>query len=98
MNSSSLTLAYPLPVLDKILNHGWRAPQSFHDAEISKPHSRRTELVAQVASQDYFAMVATSLDKISHHLKLIHHSYYFTLEDTIEDLLYLQANYKIVKK
>lgn len=95
---NSLTLAYPLPVLDKLLDHGWRKPQTFHDADVPKPHSHRAELIAQVASQDYFAMVATSLDKVSHHLKIIHHSDYFILEDMIEDLLYLQANYKIVKK
>lgn len=94
------SLAYPLPIFDKLLTHGlpWQQSQTFHDADLPQPHGRRAELLAQLASQDYFAMVATSLDKISHHLKTIHHSDYFILEDIIEDLLYLQTNYKITKK
>lgn len=90
---------YCLPNFDNFLIHGlqWQRPQTFHDTA-SEPHGRRAELIAQVASQDYFAMAATNLDKVSHHLKAIHHSDYFVLEDLIEDLLYLQSHYKITKK
>ncbi len=94
------SLAYPLPVLDKLLSHGlpWQQSQTFHDVDMPEQHGHRAELIAQIASQDYFAMAATTLDRVSHHLKTIHHSDYFILEDIIEDLLYLQSHYKITKK
>lgn len=91
---------YCLPLFDNLLTHGlgWQQPQTFHDIDAIEPHGRRAELTAQIASQDYFAMVATTLDRVSHHLKTIHHSDYFILEDIIDDLLYLQSHYKITKK
>lgn len=58
----------------------------------------KEELLAQLASNDYFAMLATSLDEVSQHLETARHSDYVILEKLINDLLYLQHNYKITKK
>jgi hypothetical protein len=63
------------------------------------PHSRdRTELRAQVASHDYFALLATHLDHVSQSLSGKQKSEYLELESAISDLLYLHQFYQIVKK
>lgn len=58
----------------------------------------KEELLAQIASDDYFAMLATTLDEISQRLETASHSDYVLLEKLINDLLYLQHNYKVTKK
>jgi len=69
---------------------------TFHDHDSSL--FNKGELLAQIASDDYFAMLATSLDEISQRLEVAQHNDYVILEKLINDLLYLQHNYKITKK
>jgi len=84
-------MTYNLKNHDSILV-SWPAPvRCFHDSDF-KP-----ELEAQIASDDYFAMLASQLDSISQSLKEKHHSDYILLEKTIDDLLYLHKRYLIRK-
>ncbi|MEO5627708.1 MAG: hypothetical protein ABIQ89_02370 [Candidatus Saccharimonadales bacterium] len=85
-------MTYSLKNHDSILIN-WPAPvRCMHDLN-SKP-----ELAAQIASDDYFALLATQLDNISQSLKEKHHSDYLILESSIDDLLYLHKYYAIHKK
>lgn len=70
----------------------WPSPvRLFHDS------AHKAELDAQVASQDYFALLATQLDTISQSLKKNHQTDYIVLEKVIDDLLYLHKHYQIKK-
>ncbi len=71
-----------------------RQPMVLNDNQTN----RRDELLAQIASNDYFAMLATHLDQISENLEEHHNNSYIELEKLISDLLYLHHNYKIVKR
>lgn len=55
-------------------------------------------LKAQVASGDYFALLATKLDQLSQELEKINPDAHFTLERTIADLIFLHERYEITKK
>lgn len=65
-----------------------------HDSKLFN----KEELLAQIASDDYFAMLATTLDEVSQRLESAQHNDYVILEKLINDLLYLQHHYKLVKK
>lgn len=67
-------------------------PRRFRDTD------NKTELKAQVASGDYFALLATRLDELSQSLKKDNHSDYVLLEHAIDDLLYLHKYYAISKR
>ncbi len=56
------------------------------------------ELAAQVASQDYFVLLATRLDQISSRIAIALPSETAALEHIIKDLLKLHEGYKIVPK
>lgn len=58
----------------------------------------KPELDAQVASDDYFALLATQLDAVSKSLKDKHHADYVILEEIIDNLLYLHKYYAIHKQ
>lgn len=60
--------------------------------------AERTNLTAQVQSGDYFAMLATNLDLMSQTLAARRKSDSETLRKMVDDLLYLQQNYAIIKK
>ena len=63
-----------------------------------KPGQLNTaELRAQVASQDYFALLATRLDLVAQSLEKTDCTDYAVLEETIKQLLYLHQNYTIQK-
>lgn len=94
MNSS---ITYNLTIFDQLLSHGWRRPQVLRDGHDYHVHNE-AELRAQVASSDYFAMLATTLDQISQNLKTEDINDYVLIEKIINDLLFLHQNYTIKKK
>lgn len=55
-------------------------------------------LRAQVASGDYFALLATRLDQLSQELEKTNPDAHLTLERTIADLIFLHERYNITKK
>lgn len=55
-------------------------------------------LKAQVASGDYFALLATRLDQLSQELEKTNPDAHMTLERTIADLIFLHERYDIAKK
>jgi hypothetical protein len=85
-------MTYKLNSLDTILQHWPETVQLIHDG------NKNADLDAQVASDEYFALIATRLDQVSQSLKDAQHSDYIILEQIIKDLLYLQQNYAITKK
>jgi hypothetical protein len=89
---------YPLNVFDQLLNHGWRKPWFVRDGHDNHPVHNEAELRAQVASSDYFAMLATNLDQISQNLRTEDVNDYVLLDKVINDLLFLHQHYKITKK
>lgn len=58
-------------------------------------NDRIDNLKAEVASGDYFITLATKLDDLSQQLAEIHPAGHIILEKIIEDLSYLQNNYRI---
>lgn len=91
---------YPLTIFDNLLQHGWRRPKILRDGVDHSHHHvhNEAELRAQVASSDYFAMLATNLDQISQNLRTEDLNDYVLLDKVINDLLFLHQNYKIIKK
>lgn len=89
-------MTYKLKSLDIALD-GWPTGLMLLRDKAKKP-GRGAELQAQIASDDYFALLATRLDQVSQSLQDSQHSDYVILEDTIGDLLYLQQHYRITKK
>lgn len=90
---------YPLTIFDNLLQHGWRLPKLLRDGSDERHHvHNEAELRAQVASSDYFAMLATNLDQISQNLRTEDVNDYVLLDKVINDLLFLHQNYKIIKK
>jgi hypothetical protein len=58
----------------------------------------RNNLKAQIQSGDYFAMLATNLDLMSQAMAKRHKNDGENLRRIVDDLLYLQQNYAIIKK
>lgn len=58
----------------------------------------RFELKAQIASGDYFVLLATRLDALSQELEEREPDAHIVLERTIADLSFLHENYEIKKK
>lgn len=88
-------MTYKLKSLE-LNTHGWPVGAMLvHDGP-RKPINK-TELHAQVASGDYFAVVATRLDQLSQSLQNNDQSDYILLENTIDELLYLHEHYQITK-
>ncbi len=58
----------------------------------------RFELKAQIASGDYFVLLATRLDALSQELEEREPDAHTVLERTIADLSFLHENYDIKKK
>lgn len=64
-----------------------------------KAHDHQSaELAAQVASQDYFALLATRLDQVSSRIAASLPEETALLEHIIKDLLKLHEGYKIVPR
>jgi len=70
---------------------------NFADMGSSK-ESQHLDSDALVASGDYFVTLATSLDHLSQGLAKRKQPEHVALERTINELLYLQRNYQIIKK
>ncbi len=79
------------------LQHGWPTKVMLLRDGANRP-THKAELEAQIASCDYFSTLATRLDEISSSLKKTHKNDYLVLENTIEDLLFLQEYYGIYRK
>lgn len=58
----------------------------------------RLELLATVRSGDYLVTLATTLDIMSQLLLEANHAERDNLQKIVNDLLYLQSRYKLVKK
>lgn len=56
------------------------------------------ELASQVRSGDYFALLATRLDHLSHSLEPNDPTAFAILQKIVTDLLFLQDNYEIHSK
>lgn len=52
----------------------------------------------QIKSGDYFVTLATSLELISQRLETEHNDVAKNIEQAVNELLYLQSSYKVVKK
>lgn len=52
----------------------------------------------QIKSGDYFVTLATSLELISQRLETEHNDVAKNIEQAVNELLYLQSGYKVVKK
>ncbi len=92
-------MIYKLKSLDMNLSHWPSKVMLVRDGTPKKSAKNdKAELQAQVASSDYFSLLATRLDQVSQSLKETNHSDYVILENTIGDLLYLQDDYTIIKK
>jgi len=87
-------LSYALTHLPTVLTHGSGAVLTFRDGL----HTDEHELQAHVRSGEYFATLATSLDQVSQSLDTKNEAESAILQRFINDLLYLQRNYMIVKK
>jgi hypothetical protein len=100
---SSPTYALPANNLSLVHNRGRGADLLLHDyaddlANMGSGKIRRLEADALVASGDYFVTLATALDQISQFLTERDQPEHLQLEHDINDLLYLQRNYRINKK
>ena len=92
-------MIYKLKSLDMNLSHWPAKVMLVRDGAPKKSaKSDKAELQAQIASHDYFSLLATRLDQVSQSLKETNHSDYVIRENTVGDLLYLQDDYLIVKK
>lgn len=58
----------------------------------------RAKLKVCLRSGDYFAMLATLIDEISDSIEAGETAQVYKLQKIVEDLLYLQREYQIVKK
>ena len=56
------------------------------------------ELEAIIRSGQYFSTIATKLDKLSHELKKGNQPQVNQIQNLVDELLYIQARYKIRKK
>ncbi len=59
---------------------------------------QQAELAAQIASQDYFALLATRIDQVSSRIATALPEETALLEHIIKELLQLQDDYKIVPR
>lgn len=92
MNSS--TLQYQLPTFGGLMSHG---PQRTLFVRDSVEDEKLPSVIdVQAQSGDYFVMLATQLDTLGS--QLVNWNVRSRLEDLTSDLIYLQDNYKIVKK
>jgi len=93
---------YSLPTFTGLMRHGRSSDATFvrDEDQESKPTEMRPTAISdvdvQVWSGDYFATLATSLDTLNRGVK--DSAVRNDIEDHVSDLIYLQDNYKIVKK
>lgn len=78
---------------DHAVTH-WRLPWLLRDKQVVRSKSAVC-VDAEVASGDYFTLIASRLDEISHLTD--DYGAKIWLEGIVSDLIYLQDNYTIVK-
>lgn len=86
--------SYKLPSQQPLLRHLKKPVMYYQD------HARghRDELLAHVASGDYFVTLATTLDVMADDLKAAHRVEGDLLQNVIDDLLFLQQRFAITKR
>lgn len=88
-------IAYTLTDPNIVLSHMAAAPWLTRDED---SRLRQQELKAHVMSGDYFSLLATRLDEVSQNLKTNPAPESGVLQSIVDDLLYLQRHYRIVRK
>ncbi len=83
-------------VVTNIDNPAVTSPRSWLAHDFAEEY--RFELKAQIASGDYFVLLATRLDALSQELEKREPDAHIVLERTITDLSFLHENYEIKKK
>ncbi|HSX30864.1 MAG TPA: hypothetical protein VLE99_03015 [Candidatus Saccharimonadales bacterium] len=86
--------AYRLTVSDRLLTDGTGHDRLLHDVPTDEDELYTAALVA---SGDYFAILAATLEEIAESLPS-EHSEQYRLEFVAEQLFYLQQHYRIAKK
>jgi hypothetical protein len=89
-----MSLAYTAAIFDGVITDENSTGLLLRDG-IGTDHS---SLKAQIQSGDYFAMLATNLDLMSQAMAAKRKNDSESLRKTVDDLLYLQQNYTIIKK
>jgi hypothetical protein len=90
---------YHLEPNDTVMNDdrtSTKLPKSWVAHDFAEEY--RFELKAQIASGDYFILLATRLDALSQELEKREPNAHIVLERTISDLSFLHENYLIGKK
>lgn len=88
-------ITYALPEQGKVMSHGGDWLLMFRDGYSP---DEKLELMAQVRSGDYLMMLATALDSLSYTLTSGNDPEAAILQKHVENLLYLDKEYKLVKK
>lgn len=89
---------YNLNSYQYVLSH-FPTPLSYvRDGEEAGWQDRKLEIAAHVSSGDYFATIATKLDRLSVSIEEADKMAAHELERLVDELLYLQRTYKITKK
>lgn len=86
-------LVYSLPAPGIFTGHGAGQLLTLRDAAMDKE-----ELIVQVRSGDYLATLATALDSLSGTLTKGNEPEAAILQKIVDNLLYLDQQYKLVKK
>lgn len=92
MNSS--TLNYQASMFNGVMSHGWQRIAFVRDT--AEDEKLPSVIDVQAQSGDYFVTLATQLDLLGS--QMVNWGVRSRLEDITSDLIYLQDNYKIVKK
>ena len=95
------SLGYPAPMIGTILSHFPLVQPLLRDGsqgaadsdDLSELHIR-----ARVSSGDYFATLATELDKLAQGLSAVQAPEAPELERIVSELLYVDRNYHVIKK
>lgn len=89
-----MSATYMLAASDYMVTDGVVTDALLHDLPASDD---RLIIAAAVASGDFFATLAAALEQAATALPRTHHEQY-RLQVLVDQLLYLQTHYKIVKK
>lgn len=81
--------------LNDLLSHSHQPPAYLGD---SATDQRKDLLNAQVRSGDYLATLATQLNELAHSLSVRNEGDSAVLEFIVQDLLYLQQTYDLIRK
>jgi hypothetical protein len=91
---SSTDSVYSLPLPGQLTSHGDEPVLLLRDGS----RSNKEELIAQVRSGNYFVTLATLLDTLSANLTDENEAEAMILQVMVDNLIYLDENYELVKK